>query len=355
MKILVTGAAGFIGSFVAERLVKDGHIVVGVDNLSNYYDVSLKRARLNRISIYQGFSFQQMDITDAGLMSALFAENQFDHVIHLAGQPSVQHSRIDPVSCVNSNILGMLQVLENCRIYRVQHLVYASSSSVYGDSKDCEIDEHSDTDKPLSLYAATKKTNELMAHSYSHMYQLPTTGLRLFSVYGPWGRPDMAPYIFTKGILEDGIVNVYGDGSHERAFTYIDDVVEVISRIHGKYPKSDFVEQTGNFVGVPFKILNVGGSPSIRIDMLISLIASEAKVKAKINFHPPRTGDAKKLSCDSTCLQRVIEYSNQTEIEFGIAKFVKWYKSYSNSEFNETFVSAIAAGENYLEHDRQFA
>jgi UDP-glucuronate 4-epimerase len=343
MKILVTGAAGFIGSFVAERFAKDGHIVVGIDNLSNFYDISLKRARLDRISVYQNFSFHLVDITDAGLMSGLFAENKFDYVIHLAGQPSVQHSKKDPTLYVNSNILGMLQVLENCRIYGVRHLVYASSSSVYGDSKDSKIAEDSDTDSPLSIYAVTKKTNELMAHTYSHIYQLPTTGLRLFSVYGPWGRPDMAPYIFTKAILDGVTVNVYGDGSNERAFTYIDDVVEVISQVYEKYPRVDMDRDTDKHVGVPFKTLNVGGSTAIRIDQLIAVIESEVNLKAKIKFHSSKTGDAKKLVCDSALMQSLIEFPNYTEIESGIAKFIQWYKSYCHREGKHTSVSNIAA------------
>nr|WP_315484141.1 NAD-dependent epimerase/dehydratase family protein [uncultured Undibacterium sp.] len=343
MKILVTGAAGFIGSFVAERFAKDGHIVVGIDNLCNFYDISLKRARLDRISVYQNFSFHLVDITDAGLMSDLFAENKFDYVIHLAGQPSVQHSKKDPTVYVNSNILGMLQVLENCRIYGVRHLVYASSSSVYGDSKDSKIAEDSDTDSPLSIYAVTKKTNELMAHTYSHIYQLPTTGLRLFSVYGPWGRPDMAPYIFTEAILDGVTVNVYGDGSNERAFTYIDDVVEVISQIYEKYPGAGMAGDTEKYVGVPFKILNVGGSTAIRIDELIAAIESEVSLKAKIEFHAPKTGDAKKLVCDSASMQSLIEFPNYTDIESGISKFIQWYKSYCHREAKDTSVSNTAA------------
>jgi len=355
MKILVTGAAGFIGSFVAERFAKDGHIVVGIDNLSDFYDISLKRARLDRISVYQNFSFHLVDITDAKLMSDLFAENKFDYVIHLAGQPSVQHSKNDPASYVSSNIFGMLQVLENCRIYGVRHLVYASSSSVYGDSKDSKITEDSDTDSPLSIYAVTKKTNELMAHTYSHIYQLPTTGLRLFSVYGPWGRPDMAPYIFTKAILDGVTVNVYGDGSNERAFTYIDDVVDVISKIYKKCPGVNVTGDTEKYAGAPFKILNVGGSTAIRIDELIAAIASEVNLKAKIEFHAPKTGDAKKLACDSASMQSLIEFPNYTDIEVGIAKFIQWYKSYYYREAKHLSLGIAAAPSICPENSGQFA
>lgn len=341
MKILVTGAAGFIGSFVAERFAKDGHVVVGIDNLSDYYDISLKRARLERIGTYRNLSFQLIDITDAVLLSKLFAENNFDHVIHLAGQPSVQHSKNDPVTYVNSNILGMLQILENCRLYRVKHLVYASSSSVYGDSVDLSVSENSETDKPLSMYAVTKKTNELMAHSYSHMYQLPTTGLRMFSVYGPWGRPDMAPYIFTKSILEGRKLELFGDGSAERSFTYIEDVVDVISKLHLAYPAVD-LSDSPEAASVPFRIVNVGRSTSIRIDELIKIIENEVGVKARIQFHARRTGDANKLSCDSTRLRSLVQDHLDTEIGVGIAKFVRWYRTYFDTEASDIFRGASA-------------
>jgi UDP-glucuronate 4-epimerase len=343
MKILVTGAAGFIGSFVAERLAKDGHIVVGIDNLCDYYDISLKRARLERISKQRNFYFELIDVTDGPSLSVLFATNQFDHVIHLAAQPGVQHSKIDPARYVHSNISGMLNILENCRLHGIKHLVYASSSSVYGDCAQHPVQEGGHTDSPLSLYAATKKSNELMAHSYSNLYQLPTTGLRFFSVYGPWGRPDMAPYIFTKAILEGQSIDLYGDGAEERAFTYIDDVVEVIARIHERYPRNDLVAISAKLDSTtPFEIFNVGAAVSIRVDELISIIEDQVKLPAKVRFNVPRSGDAKKILCAPSKIFCELGISEQITAQEGIERFIGWYKSYyrENLSFFVEYVHA---------------
>lgn len=328
MKILVTGAAGFIGSFVAERLSKDGYIVTGIDNLSDYYDVALKQARLARLREQSNFHFELMDITDNASITALFLKHRFDHVIHLAAQPGVQHSKEDPVGYVQANILGMLHILENCRLHKVKHLVYASSSSVYGEVSDGLIDEDGITGTPLSLYAATKKSNELMAHSYSHIYQLPTTGLRFFSVYGPWGRPDMAPFIFAKRILANQPVNIYGDGTEERTYTYIDDVVDAIAKIHLRYPKQQHKEENDQVLSIPYDIYNLSSSTSVRLNELISEIELRANVDASRCYLSPRSGDVKRISGDNSKVESNFGTIGKVSFSDGIGRFIDWFKQY---------------------------
>ncbi len=331
MKYLVTGAAGFIGSKVAEELALQGHEVVGIDNLNDYYDPALKQARLQRIAqtlatpgLSAQFRFIRLDIADRVAVAALFATEQFDRVIHLAAQAGVRYSIDNPMAYVDSNLVGMMTILEGCRHHKVQHLVYASSSSVYGNQHKVPFSETDPVDTPISLYAATKKANELMAHTYSHLYQLPTTGLRFFTVYGPWGRPDMAPWKFTKAILEGKTIDVYNYGKLQRDFTYIDDIVEGILRVQAKVPGSpDYPTQLAD--NPYYALYNIGNNQPVELEAFIAAIEQAAGVKAQKNYLPMQAGDVYQTYADVERLINAVDVAPKTELKVGISNLVSWY------------------------------
>ncbi|MEQ5321970.1 NAD-dependent epimerase [Providencia rettgeri] len=329
MKYLVTGAAGFIGSTIVEKLNSLGHDVVGIDNLNNYYDVELKRNRLAQI-IHPNFNFICMDISEKNKILELFSIEKFDRVIHLAAQAGVRYSLQNPFAYADSNLNGHLAILEGCRQAKIKHLVYASSSSVYGITDQTPFNTDMPTDHPVSLYAATKKANELMAHSYSHLYQLPTTGLRFFTVYGPWGRPDMALFKFTKAILAGEPIDVYNNGNLSRDFTFIDDIVEGIIRISDIIPQADPENRSLSPAqsSAPYRLYNIGnGQPVKLIDFIAALEKSLGK-KALKNFLPMQAGDVYTTWADTEDLFNVTGYRPQVSIERGVQAFVDWYQSY---------------------------
>ena len=331
MKYLVTGVAGFIGSCVVERLCEQGHNVVGIDNINDYYDVNLKDARLKRAE-HTNFKFIKIDLADRDLMSALFVEHKFDRVIHLAAQAGVRYSIENPLAYADSNLLGHLNILEGCRHTKVKHLVYASSSSVYGLNNKVPFATSDSVDHPISLYAATKKSNELMAHSYSHLYDMPTTGLRFFTVYGPWGRPDMAPYIFTKKILAGETIDINNNGDMWRDFTYIDDIVEGVIRIADVIPTRDekwTVEKgTPASSSAPYSVYNIGHGSPINLMKFIEAIESELGIEAKKNFRGMQAGDVYQTYADTQDLFDVTGYKPQVGVAEGVAKLVSWYKEF---------------------------
>lgn len=332
MKVLVTGAAGFIGSFLAERLAKRGDEVVGLDNLNTYYPVSLKLDRLNRLGIkevgeesvfitstvYDNFRFIKMDLADREGMATLFEQERFDAVCNLAAQAGVRYSIDNPEAYVQSNIVGFLHVLEGCRHTHVKHLVYASSSSVYGLNKQIPFKETDQVDQPVSLYGATKKADELMAFSYSQLYGLPTTGLRYFTVYGPWGRPDMAPNLFLKEILSDGTIQVFNHGDLQRDFTYIADVIDATLRI------LDFPLEEA----IPYRIYNVGNSSPVALMDFIQLLESHAGKTVKKNFKEMQPGDVKSTYADTSRLEKDIHYKPKTSVQEGTRLFYEWFVAY---------------------------
>jgi UDP-glucuronate 4-epimerase len=332
MKFLVTGAAGFIGSKVAEELALQGHQVVGIDNLNDYYDPKLKLARLERIAAalnakqQENFRFIKLDLADRDGMANLFATEQFERVIHLGAQAGVRYSIDNPMAYVDSNLVGMMTVLEGCRHHKVEHLVYASSSSVYGNQQKVPFSENDPVDTPISLYAATKKSNELMAHTYSHLYQLPTTGLRFFTVYGPWGRPDMAPWKFTKAILEGKPIDVYNHGKLMRDFTYIDDIVEGVLRIQDRVPATAGYPtqlQTNPF----YALYNIGNNQPVALEDFISAIEDAAGVKAQKNYLPMQAGDVYQTYADVKKLNISVNFVPKTSLNVGIVNFVQWYNT----------------------------
>lgn len=332
MKFLVTGAAGFIGSQVAQTLCLQGHEVVGLDNLNDYYDPGLKLARLARIehSLQSHgnpalFRFVRLDLSDRVAMAALFATEQFERVIHLAAQAGVRYSIDNPMAYVDSNLTGMMTVLEGCRHHQVKHLVYASSSSVYGNQQKVPFSETDPVDSPISLYAASKKANELMAHTYSHLYQLPCTGLRFFTVYGPWGRPDMAPWKFTQAILAGRPIDVYNHGQLKRDFTYIDDIVEGIVRVQDKIPGS---------AGYPsaesnpyYALYNIGNNQPVALEDFISAIEQAAGVKAIKNYLPMQAGDVLQTYADVSRLAQLVGFKPATPLTKGMQHFVDWFRN----------------------------
>lgn len=330
MKYLVTGAAGFIGYFVCEKLCKAGHTVVGIDNLNDYYDPSLKRARLQRLEHYKNFQFVKIDIADRDGIAELFVSQKFTRVIHLAAQAGVRYSLENPMAYIDSNLVGMATILEGCRHNKVQHLVYASSSSVYGMNEKMPFATDDAVDHPVSLYAATKKSNELMAHSYSHLYDLPTTGLRFFTVYGPWGRPDMAPFLFTDAILNNREINVFNHGKMKRDFTYIDDIVDGIIGIQDVIPTRD--DNNDNLSPssskAPFRVFNIGNNEPIALMKFIEAIEQASGLSAKKNFMPMQAGDVPATFADIDDLKDIIGFKPRTDINDGIQSFVDWYKSY---------------------------
>lgn len=323
LKYLVTGAAGFIGNFVAERLCKEGHQVVGLDNLNDYYDPALKLARLDRIKHLDNFRFIKMDISDRDGIANLFKEEQFNRVIHLAAQAGVRYSIENPMAYIDSNVVGFATILEGCRHNKVEHLVYASSSSVYGANKKIPFSTDDNVDHPVSLYAATKKSNELMAHTYSHLYDLPTTGLRFFTVYGPWGRPDMAPYLFTDAIANDRPIKVFNNGKMQRDFTYIDDIVEGVIRIQNVIPSTENNPVTE---GSPlYKVFNIGNNQPVELEEFIGCIENSLDKKAVKKYMPMQDGDVVRTFADVSDLEKHAGYKPKTKLQAGIDEFVSWY------------------------------
>lgn len=329
--VLVTGAAGFIGFHVCRNLIDSGAVVVGLDNLNDYYDLALKNARLDILRQHDTFSFERVELADADQVAGQFARNRPRYVIHLAAQAGVRHSLDKPFQYINSNITGFLSVLEACRAFPVEHLVYASSSSVYGLSADTPFLESQAADEPVSLYAATKRANELMAHSYAHLYRIRSSGLRFFTVYGPWGRPDMAYYKFTKAMMESTPIDLYNDGEMERDFTYIDDVVTAVVdlTLAGEDRVMCDISLRGERSSrVPHKIFNIGNHTPIPLQRLVSAIEACTGRVADIRFRPMQPGDVVKTYASVEALRAAVNYSPNTTIEEGIARFVEWYRAF---------------------------
>ncbi|MBY8203910.1 NAD-dependent epimerase [Vibrio fluvialis] len=331
MKYLVTGAAGFIGSTVVERLTEMGHDVVGIDNINDYYDISLKHARLDRIE-HPLFKFIKMDIADREAIPELFVNEQFDRVIHLAAQAGVRYSIDNPLAYADSNLVGHLNILEGCRHTKVKHLVYASSSSVYGLNGKVPFSTHDSVDHPISLYAATKKSNELMAHTYSHLYNIPTTGLRFFTVYGPWGRPDMALFKFTNKIVKGETIDIYNNGDMRRDFTYIDDIAEGIIRIQNVIPEtnSDWTVEEGSPAtsSAPYRVYNIGNGKPVKLMEYIQALEDSIGIEVKKNFMPMQPGDVYQTYADTTSLFEATGYKPEVDVREGVSAFVEWYKEF---------------------------
>lgn len=331
MKYLVTGAAGFIGSAVVEKLTAKGHDVVGIDNINDYYDVRLKEARLCRIQ-HAKFRFLRVDIADRTVVDELFKSEQFDRVIHLAAQAGVRYSLDNPHAYADSNLVGHLNILEGCRHTSVKHLIYASSSSVYGLNEKVPFSTSHSVDHPVSLYAATKKSNELMAHSYSHLYDLPTTGLRLFTVYGSWGRPDMAPFIFTKKILDGEVIDINNNGDMWRDFTHVDDIVEGVVRIADVLPsrQSNWTVEAGSPAtsSAPYAVYNVGHGSPIRLMDFVKAIENELGIEAIKNFRDMQPGDVYQTYADTKDLFSATGYKPSVTVQSGVEEFVAWYRDF---------------------------
>jgi UDP-glucuronate 4-epimerase len=344
MKILVTGSAGFIGFHLVQRLIKRGDVVVGIDNINDYYDIRVKFGRLKKTGIeeqqiewnkllrsntHENYSFAKIELQDRKALSDLFQTEKFDRVCHLAAQAGVRYSITNPYAYIESNISGFINILEACRQYSIKHLVYASSSSVYGLNQQMPFSTHDNVDHPVSLYAASKKSNELMAHSYSYLYQLPTTGLRFFTVYGPWGRPDMALFLFTKAIIEGKTIDIYNHGNMIRDFTYIDDIIEGVTRSIDNIPLPN-----SGWTGIkpdpatsiaPYKIYNIGNSSPVKLLDFISAIEDALGRKATKNYLPMQMGDIASTWADTKNLMDELGYAPKTDIKYGVQKFVEWY------------------------------
>lgn len=332
--VMVTGAAGFIGFHLSKRLLESGCRVAGVDIINDYYDVKYKHSRLEQLKSYPGFSFYKTDLADLKAMEKIFQEHDFDVVVNLAAQAGVRYSLINPHAYVNSNLVGFVNILECCRHNKTKHLVFASSSSVYGANTNMPFSIHDNVDHPVSLYAASKKSNELMAHTYSHLYGLHCTGLRFFTVYGPWGRPDMALFLFTKAILNDEPIKVFNHGKMLRDFTYIDDIVEGVLRVIDKIPQADstwsgFAPNPSASVA-PYKIFNIGNSSPVKLMEFIEAIEKSIGRKAEKNFMPLQAGDVPATWADVEDLWSQLGFKPKTSVNDGIAKFVEWYKEYFN-------------------------
>lgn len=332
MKVLVTGAAGFIGYHTAERLLARGYEVFGIDNLDPYYDVALKQARLARLSGRPQFRFEQLDLADGAAVAALFAREQFPRVVHLAAQAGVRHSLKEPHAYVRSNITGTLNVLEGCRHHGTGHLVYASTSSVYGANTNMPFSVHAEAGHPLSLYAASKRANELMAHNYSALFKLPTTGLRFFTVYGPWGRPDMALFMFTRNILEGRPIDVFNHGHHRRDFTYVDDIAEGVvrslERVAAPNPAWDSNKPDPATSSAPFRLYNIGNNQPVPLLRYIEVIEQCLGRKAQKNLLPLQPGDVPDTYAEIDDLVREVGYRPATSIEVGVRNFVDWFCEY---------------------------
>ncbi|HTN33143.1 MAG TPA: NAD-dependent epimerase [Marinobacter sp.] len=332
MKILVTGTAGFIGSHLAHRLLDRGDEVIGVDVVNDYYDVNLKEARLDLLTCRPGFTEVRKDIAHREVMAAIFADYKPDRVVHLAAQAGVRYSIENPHAYVEANLVGFINILEGCRHNDVRHLVYASSSSVYGANETMPFSVHDNVDHPLSLYAASKKANELMAHTYSHLYNMPTTGLRFFTVYGPWGRPDMALFIFTRKILAGEPIDVFNHGHHKRDFTYIDDIVEGVIRALDKVaePNAEWsgIRPDPGTSKAPFRIYNIGSNNPMELSRFIEIIEERIGKKAEKNFLPLQPGDVPATYADVENLIADVGYKPSTTVEEGIANFVDWYREF---------------------------
>jgi UDP-glucuronate 4-epimerase len=352
MKILVTGTAGFIGYHLANKLINAGHEVVGLDIINDYYDVNLKYGRLKQTGIvrtdieygkivtsklHPNYRFIKLKLEDRDNLNTLFAKEKFDRVCNLAAQAGVRYSLTNPQAYIDSNIVGFINILEACRYYHVNHLVYASSSSVYGLNEKIPFSEKDNVDHPISLYAASKKSNELMAHTYSHLFGIPTTGLRFFTVYGPWGRPDMALFIFTKAILAGKPIQVFNNGEMERDFTYIDDIVEGVFRILTGEPPCGNADWNGkepepSSSPAPYKIYNIGNSNPVKLMDFIHAIEESTGKKAILEYMPMQAGDVKKTWADVSGLMESFDYSPATQVEKGISNFYTWFKTYNHSK-----------------------
>ena len=332
MKLIITGSAGFIGSSLCLKLLEREDDVIGIDNHNDYYDPQIKEARLARLLKKKNYKHYKIDLSDQKSLENVFKEHKPQRVVNLAAQAGVRYSMENPLAYINSNIVGFAHILENCRYYKVEHLVYASSSSVYGSNTKMPFSEHDSVNHPLSVYAASKKSNELMAHTYSHLYQLPTTGLRFFTVYGPWGRPDMALFKFTKAILEDVPIEVFNHGKHTRAFTYIDDIVEGIVQTLDN-PATCNLGWDSNKPDpatsrAPWRIYNIGNNKPVQLMDYIDALEKALGKKAKINFLPLQPGDVPDTYASTDNLKKKFNYQPSTSVIDGISQFVKWYKNY---------------------------
>lgn len=330
MKFLVTGVAGFIGSYSCKRLLEQGHSVVGLDNLNRYYDVQLKHDRLASLLDFSNFRFVEIDLANREGIAELFENEGFQRVIHLGAQAGVRYSLENPLAYADSNLIGTLTILEGCRHHNIEHLVYASSSSVYGMNSKMPFSTDDRVDHPVSLYAATKKANELMAHTYSHLYGIPTTGLRFFTVYGPWGRPDMAPFLFTKAILAGEPIKVFNHGKMMRDFTYIDDIVEGIVRVQDQppTPQQNWDSSKASESLAPYKVFNIGNNQPVQLMTFIEAIEKATGVTAVKEFYPMQDGDVPATYADIDDLQSAVGFKPSTSIEQGIQQFVDWYRYY---------------------------
>ena len=330
--ILVTGSAGFIGFHLSKHLLNSGYQVTGIDNLNDYYDVQLKHSRLEQLQKLDSFTFHQLDLSNQKGMASLFHDNAFDCVVNLAAQAGVRYSLINPHSYIQANVVGFINILEGCRHSKVNHLVYASSSSVYGANTQMPFSVHDNVDHPVSLYAATKKANELMAHTYSHLYNLPCTGLRFFTVYGPWGRPDMALFLFTNAILEGRPIKVFNHGNMRRDFTYIDDIIEGIVRIIKKQPEPNPLWSGDNpdpgSSYAPYRLYNIGNNNPVKLLDFISTLENALGQKADMQFMDLQPGDVKETYANIDDLKTAVGFTPATSLETGIHRFVEWYQSY---------------------------
>lgn len=332
MKLLVTGAAGFIGYHTARALLQRGDSVVGLDNLNDYYDPTLKEARLERLTEFEHFSFAQLDLADCNSITEIFRKEAFQRVIHLGAQAGVRHSLTDPYSYVDSNVMGTLNILEGCRYNNVEHLTYASTSSIYGSHTNMPFSVHTHTDHPLAIYSATKKATEHMAHSYAHLFRVPCTGLRFFTVYGPWGRPDMALFLFTRNMLTGEPIDIYNYGNHLRDFTYIDDIVDGVLRAsdHIATPEPNWNPLNPDTAtsDAPWRIYNIGASQPVPLMRFVEVLERELGVEAKKIYHPLQPGDVPETHADISDLARDTGYKPQVSVEEGVRRFVEWYRWY---------------------------
>ena len=328
MRILVTGAAGFIGAALSERLLARGSAVIGIDNLNDYYDVKLKEARLARLTWNPAFDFRRIDIADRDAMHEMFARERFDAVVNLAAQAGVRYSVSHPEKYIDANVVGFGNVLEGCRHGGVKHLVYASTSSVYGLNSKLPFSEHDHVDHPASLYAATKKANELMAHTYAHLFDLPCTGLRFFTVYGPWGRPDMSPVLFARAMLAGEPIKVFNHGRMQRDFTYIDDIVEGVLRVLDQPPARGGKSDTPATSSAPWRVYNIGNNEPVSLMRYIEVFEECLGVKAKLDLLPMQPGDVEATAADITLLNEAVGFHPSTPIEEGVKRFVAWYREF---------------------------